>query len=252
MNQDYEELEASLEFGIPPEFIINIDESGYQEWANARNLQCIVPIGYPNIAVRIPRDRTSKRATMLNGICANGSTIKPMIVLSRETIEKELLDHGYTLDRVHIGRCDTDYINQKLFLQWVKQSFIPEMRANRAWFHYDGTMIIIMDGFGVHFCDQFRKILLTDDIHPLLFAPHSSNQTQFVDLLIFGLQKAKMQQIRINNQFNPQTQQVIKILDSWQRVTTPINVIAAFRRGGLIIQQRRLVSRVDRSHAKFR
>ncbi|KAH0799497.1 uncharacterized protein GO595_007692 [Histomonas meleagridis] len=117
IDQYFEELEASLECGIPPEFIINIDESGYQEWADARDLRCIVTIGYPNIAVRIPEDRTSKRATMLGGICADGSTIKPMIGLSRETIEKELLDHGYTPDKVHIGRFDTGYINQELFLQ---------------------------------------------------------------------------------------------------------------------------------------
>ena len=254
IDQYFCDLEACLEFGIPPEFIFNIDESGFQEWVDARNLQCVVPSSYPKTTVKIPRDRASKRSTMLGGICADGSTIKPMIILSRETIEKELLDHGYTPDKVQYGRSDSGFMNQELFLDWAKGSFIPEMRAKRAWHHYDGVILLLMDGFGVHDCDQFRELLSAENIHPLLFPPHSSDQTQFLDLLIFGLQKAEMQQMRISTNYNSQTQQVIKVLDSWRRVTTPRNVISAFRRGGLAVhwnaEENKLVATVDRSQAR--
>ena len=249
----FEELESALEFGIPPQFIINIDESGYQDWVDSRNVQCIVPAHYAKEIVKMPRDRTSKRATMLAGICADGSTIRPMVVITRETIEKELLDLGYICDKVIYGRSETGFMNQELFLSWTRTSFIPEMKEKRARYSYDGPILLIMDGYGVHDCDQFREILSEENIHPILFAPHSSDQTQFLDLLIFALQKSEMQQMRIRNELNWQTKQVIKILDSWQRVTVPRNIIAAFRRGGLIVQwdqdQGKLIASVDRSHA---
>lgn len=188
----FQELEEALMFGIPPEFIINIDESGFQEYVDAREVQCIVPAHYQKETVRVPRERNSKRSTMLCGICADGSTIKPMVVLARETMEQELLDNGYTPDKVIYGRSDSGFMNTNLFMKWAKESFVPEMRAKRAWHGYDGSILLIMDGFGVHDCDQFHELMEEENIHPLLLAPHSSDQTQFLDLLIFGLQKFEM------------------------------------------------------------
>ena len=43
IDQYFDQLEEILEFDIPPEFIISIDESVFQEWVDARRLQCIVP-----------------------------------------------------------------------------------------------------------------------------------------------------------------------------------------------------------------
>ena len=254
IDQYFDQLEEILKFGIPPEFIINIDESGFQEWVDARRLQCIVPADCNKSSVKIPRDRSTKKATLLGGICAYGSTIRPMVIISRETIEKELLDLGYTPDKVMYGRSDTGFMNQTLFLNWAKNSFIPEMRIKRNICNYDGPILLIMDGFGVHDCDQFRSLLDEENIHPLLFAPHSSDQTQFLDLLIFGLQKQEIQKMRLQQDLNWQTKQVVKILDSWRKVTVPRNIIMAFKRGGLIVEwnanDQKLVARLDRSFAK--
>lgn len=250
----FNKLEDALKFDIPPEFIINIDETGFQEWVDAKRLKCIVPNSHDKITVKIPRERSTKRSTMLCGICADGTTIRPMIIVSRETIEKELLDNGYTPDKVMYGRSETGFINQELFLNWGEKSFIVEMREKRAKYNYDGPILLIMDGFGIHDCDEFRELLDENNIHPILFAPHSSDQTQFLDLLIFGLQKNEMQQFRIKKELNKQTKQIISILDSWQKVTVPRNIISAFRRGGLVvkwdIEKDRLVAHVDRSFAK--
>lgn len=250
----FDELEAALEFDIPPEFIINIDESGYQEWVDARDIHCIVPSCHPGVNIKVPKDRSTKRATMLCGICADGSTIRPMIVLTRETIERELLDHGYTPNKVLFGKSDTGFMNQELFLYWARESFIPEMRERRARCQYDGPILLLMDGFGVHDCDKFRELLSEENIHALLFAPHSSDQTQFLDLLIFGVQKGEMQRISLRQDLNPQSRQVIKILDAWWRSTVPRNVIGSFRRGGLLVrwstEKNRLIAFVDRSHAR--
>lgn len=253
IDQYFSELEEALCFGIPPEFIVNIDETGFQEFVDSTNLQCIVPLMHNGSTVMLPRSRTTKRATLLAGICADGSTIKPLMVLIRDTIEQELLNNGYTPNVVMYGRSDTGFINSNLFIRWAKESFVPEMRERRMRYSYDGPILLLMDGFGIHDCDEFREILEAEEIYPLLFAPHSSDQTQFLDLLIFSLQKRDLQQLKIKNNFNWQTKQVMRILDSWKRVTTPKNVIASFRRGGIIVnwshEKERLVAKLDRNHA---
>ena len=176
IDEYFDWLEDALGFGIPPEFIFNIDESGYQEWVDAKNLQCIVPSSYNKNRIKMPRDKTTKRVTMLGGICAYGSTLKPMIVLTRNSIEKELLDNEYTEDKLIYGRSKTGFMNQKLFIEWTTRSFVPEMKMKHSLYSYDGPILLIMDGFSVHDCDQFREILEEKNICSPIFAQHNSEQ----------------------------------------------------------------------------
>lgn len=134
---------------------------------------------------------------MLAGICADGTTVRSMIVITRDTIEKELLDLGYTPEKVLYGKSETGFMNQTLFLQWARESFIPEMKQKRHRLSYDGPILLIMDGFGVHDCDEFRTLLEDENIHPLLFAPHSSDQTQFLDLFsVYKKEKSSKSEFR--------------------------------------------------------
>ena len=55
-----------------------------------------------------------------------------------------------------------------------KNSFIIEMRERRNRFNYDWQILLIIDGFGIHDCDEFRDL-----------------QTQFLDLLILGFGRKK-------------------------------------------------------------
>ena len=54
IDQYYDDLEEVLKLGIPSAFIINIDEAGYSEWVDARNVKVIVPPEYENNEIKIP------------------------------------------------------------------------------------------------------------------------------------------------------------------------------------------------------
>ena len=116
----FNELEETLRLGIQPEFIFNIDESCFHEWVDSRRLQCNVPSSHEKSAVKMPRKRSIKSSTILDGICADGFTISPIVIITRDSIEKELLCLGYTPDKVVYGKSDTDCMNQKLFMMWAK------------------------------------------------------------------------------------------------------------------------------------
>ena len=231
----FEQLKNIMCFCIPASFIINIDEVGFQEYSDRRDIMCIVPFEYVGNDIKIPVSRDTKRSTLLAGIYADGSRAKGLIAISRCTIETELYDFGYTPDKVILGYSESGYMNTNIFMKWAKKCFLPELAQRRCAYNYDGPALMILDGFGVHSCSDFEDLCDENNVFLQLIPPHSSDQLQFLDLGIFAIQKRWMSNISIPcANMNPQTKQVIRIHDSYVMSTTPKNIIGAFRAGGII------------------
>ena len=83
--------------------------------------------------------------------------------------------------------------------------------------------------------------------------PHTSDQLQPCDLGIFANQKRWQNRVTVAAHWSRQTKQVIKMVDSFRLATTPKNVVAAFRKGGIVtvVDQTNLtlMARVDRRAA---
>ena len=89
-------------------------------------------------------------------------------------------------------------------MRLANEFFIPEIAQRRCYFNYDGSVLLILDGFGVHLCEDFDELCHENNIFLQLFPAHSSNQLQFLDLGIFGIQKRWMSNITIPyNDMNP-------------------------------------------------
>ena len=86
INDYFDHLESVLDGSIPAPFVINIDQSGFQEWADKRNLVVVVPAEVTQDEIKIPVARTTKHASILAGIAADGSTITPAVIVPRKTI----------------------------------------------------------------------------------------------------------------------------------------------------------------------
>jgi hypothetical protein len=82
---------AILIKGIPRAFIVNMDESGFSDYREARRETVVVPVDYPGDTTPIPFDRNIKRAIMVPAIAADGTALKPLIIILRKTIEVELI-----------------------------------------------------------------------------------------------------------------------------------------------------------------
>ena len=102
-------LENILDGSIPAPFVINIDQSGFQEWADKRNL--IVT----KDEIKIPVARATKRASILAGIAADGSTITPAVIVPHKTIEMELFENGYTPDKVMLAYQENGFFTTEIF-----------------------------------------------------------------------------------------------------------------------------------------
>ena len=104
---------------------MNIDEAGFDQYVDARKSTRLVPSSYEHAEVPAPVTRAEKRATLLAGICADGHCLKPLLILQRDTMEAELLQLGYTVDKVHYARSETGFMNTRLFLDWASTRFYP-------------------------------------------------------------------------------------------------------------------------------
>ena len=231
----FDDLEEVITTGdIPAAFIVNVDESGFDQFVDARQSRRIVPARYDLNSVPVGVSRTEKRATLIAAICGDGAALKPLVVVHRETVETELLLRGYTSDKVILKRSDTGFVNTGLFIEWAQRSLFPAMRQRRAEMDYDGPILLIMDGFSCHQSDRFLELCEPENIVCRLIPPHTSDQLQPLDLGIFGIQKRWQTNITVESSLNCQTKQIIKICDSYRMATTHKNVVAAFKRAGLV------------------
>lgn len=82
----YEKLHQLLLARIPPAFLLNVDESGFQEWVDKKMEKVIVPFDVEDTSTKIGVDRTTRRATMIGCVAADGTKLKPMVIISRKTL----------------------------------------------------------------------------------------------------------------------------------------------------------------------
>jgi hypothetical protein len=80
----FRRLEVEID-NVPAGFIFNADESGLQDFVDAREIQVIVPGEFDQDSTSAPSTRSEKRATMLVAVSAHGCSLKPIIIIPRKT-----------------------------------------------------------------------------------------------------------------------------------------------------------------------
>jgi hypothetical protein len=76
--------------GIPAHFVFNAGEMGHQEWSDRTEKLCSVPMTHATNRVGICVPRTGKRITLLACIGADGSYLRPLIIIPRKTYVEDL------------------------------------------------------------------------------------------------------------------------------------------------------------------
>jgi hypothetical protein len=75
---------------FPASLVINLDESGHNEWADRQMGKVVVPSSHIRPAIEVSISRKRKRATILGAITASGRHLKPLTIVPRGTLESEL------------------------------------------------------------------------------------------------------------------------------------------------------------------
>ena len=225
---------AALEHAVdhvPASLVFNLDESGFQRFADARHETVITRKGSPRPLH--PVSRSEKRATFLATITASGNFLRPMMIVPRSTIETELLCAGYDSEKVLFATSQEGYITKELFIRYVEHALVPYVRVTRQNINYHGQAVLIMDGCSCHRDARLDEIFDKHGINVIFLPPHSSDQLQPLDVGIFGNQKAAQARIHCHAPMSQQTQQVIRAVSAFQAVAHPYAITAAFRKAGI-------------------
>ena len=111
INLYFNQLSATID-GMPASFVINLDESGFDKYADASKRYMIIPKG--KIINNYGIDRNEKRVTLLGAICASGQTLKPLIIISRKSVDQELFELGFTPENVDYAYSETGYMTNEI------------------------------------------------------------------------------------------------------------------------------------------
>ena len=222
---------------LPANLVANLDDMGYAEYSDVNSMKIVIPEWAKE--GNIPMERMKKRITILHCIFADGSYLKPLIVVPRKTIEKELYDIGITPDKAMICYQENGFIDSISFLCWASNVFFPEiekrLEAHRKEDPYfDRSAVLILDELKQHFTDYFEDECFAFNVDLAVIPSHSSDQVQPLDLLLFSLAKRVKPNIRKTDGLSPQSNEIIGLLSAIQSSSTTINIIKSFQRSGII------------------
>ena len=235
----FDELSSFLEENrVPDSFCFNVDESGFQPWADRTPELVVIPVDAEDKKVFFPVDRSRKRASLVAAIAADGTYLAPLIIIPRKTIEKEMLACGYRPELNHfIVSQECGFITGLIWDFWVESVFIPEVQRRRRQYQYSGEVVLLLDGCSAHSTDFFLEECLYNGITIFELPAHASDQVQPLDLGVFAIQKRATKKVRPAQRFSEQSKELITICSSWQQVATPTNISAAFAEAGLTKMQ---------------
>lgn len=233
-------LNAAI-FNKPACLIANLDEMGYQEYKDCPKQSIIVPSWVDEKTAQISVDKTKRRMTILKCIFGDGTSIPPLIIISRKTLDKELYDKGYTPDKCMFAYQNNGFITSDIFMIWAMKFLIPEfIRRVEELIKYnldpnDLRGILLMDGLKQHFTDFFEDECFINGIDIIELPAHSSDQTQPLDLCIFAACKKILPRC-LSDAETKQSKEVEKLITAMEAASTQHNIRKSFERGGIITE----------------
>jgi hypothetical protein len=234
--EGYFDTLQNLITNVPADFVFNFDEMGHQDFANAQQLVCIVPREEASSSsVYYPVSRSGKRITLLARIAADGSFMRPAVVLARKTYEDEILETRLTSEKLELYSQSHSFIDQSIFEDWFCDTFCVDLSRRREQQNYWGPSYLLLDNCSAHHGIRFSNLCNQHNIVPIFLPAHASNQVQPLDLCLFGVTKGQI--IRVNNLecANIQSTHVVKVINGFLSAANPNNIVSSFRNGGISV-----------------
>jgi hypothetical protein len=219
---------------IPRYFVLNMDETGLDDWVDSRNVHVLVPMSNTDAKISIPVQRACKRATLTGCIAADGSALKPLVILSAKTIAEDIIQAGFTEDKVLFIYQSHGFMTKMIFEFWCKEIFFPYIMQKRNQFHYNGVAILLMDQFSGHIYASFEEDCVRTGVIVIPLIPHTSHLAQPLDQLLFAAFKLKYTTIKYNKLGSATSNRIVKILKAWFQTITADMITSTFTAAGIV------------------
>ena len=222
-------------YDIPSHFVLNLDEEGHEDFADATK-QTVVVSAESHGPYYFPVKRTNNRTTFLACITGDGCYLKPLIVIKRKTIEARFCRLPI-IDKIFFAQNDSGFITTEIFNDWIIQILVPYIQEKRKQMNYNGPAVLLLDGCSCHYTFELFKLCNENFIKIFFLPPHSSNQTQPLDLVVFHLHKDKIRKffsLDVEDKFL--IDKLDELYSCFQSIATLHNIKASFEAAGAIYE----------------
>jgi hypothetical protein len=228
----FQYLKDTIE-GVPAHFVANIDEMGHQPWADALQTTCFVPNAYAAKTVHYPVSRQGKRVTLIACITADGSFLRPCVVIPRKTYDDDLCTYGLTKEKIDVYYQRKGYIDKDIFEEWFQETFVAEIVQRRAKHEYGGPAYLIMDNCSAHSGERFAALCQEHCVIPVFIPPHSSHLLQMLDLSLFGITKRAISKLNKYRKKYVQMEHIADVVEAFLKSASPRNIVKSFQLAGV-------------------
>ena len=236
--QYYNKLAGILHL-IDYRYCFNIDETGEQEYVDARKFKVLVPSEYPLKETFVPIKRGSKRYTIVHCITSGGEYFPLCYIIPRKTFPNDI--YRFTNpEAIMIQSQEKGFMTDHLFENYFNNHFIKHLNAMRRRDEYHGPALLIMDNLLSHKKavkarpDENYVFIAEYNLHVLFLVPHSSDQSQPLDLGIFSVHKSIMQRLKKPTFLSPFASQIYVASQSLEQASNSCAIINSFKAAGII------------------
>lgn len=229
----YENLFAFFQtYQIPSQIVFNFDEEGHEAYTDAVKEFVVVPKTHEG-KVTFPVSRKNDHTTFIACISASGEYMKPLIIIKRKTVDSQYLFVPLQ-DKVLIDSSESGYINAEIYDKWINTEFFPTLKEKRNLFAYDGPAVLLLDGWSSHITADLIKKCYENNVKMFFLPPHSSHETQPLDLLIFHLHKDKIRKLCDDTDGEVITDKILDLYSTFQSVANVKNIKSSFEASGAV------------------
>lgn len=218
---------------VDPGFIFNLDETGLDDRQYGKKK--VVSTENTPTCYRICR--SAGHITVIPTVFADGTVATPMIVISRKSIDNELLKYGFPNGNAgYVVSSQKGYITKELFESYFEDIIVPHIERKRKEKNkLDAKAVAIIDGCSAHTSEKLENLLSKNNIKLFYLPSHSSHLTQPLDLLIFSSFKRLMLKMKTTIQVSELSKRILLALKGIHMSTNFFDIINCFTLAGFII-----------------
>jgi hypothetical protein len=217
-------------YGILSQDIYNFDETGFQMGQISASM--VVTATDRQGRPKQVKPTNTHWVTLIQGACADGSTIPPFIIFKGKELNHTWFHQGLP-STWRFTVSPNGWTSNQIGLQWI-QHFEKHTRAKTV----SSRRLLILDNHGSHTTPEFRSFCEDNNIILLWMPPHSSHLLQPLDVGCFGPLKqafSKQNQNLIRNHIFHITKDdfLASFHEAFLTSFSKANIQAGFRGSGL-------------------
>lgn len=225
----FDELEATLD-GVPPENIINYDETNYCD--DPGNAKVVVKRGVKH--ARRVLDSSKSSTSVMVAATASGHVFPPYTVYRAKYLYDTWVEGG--LEGARYNTSQSGWFDQKTFEDWFMTVIVPYAKKST------GDLVVIGDNLSSHFSDEVIELCLKYHIRFVMLPANSTHICQPLDISFFRPSKIAWRQVledwkRKNRGVLPKSEFPRLLKQSFEKigvVKLSSNVIAGFKAAGIV------------------